>query len=84
MPSLVGAGISLSHIDIVVEDVRTKEELDHRGVEPIDPFGYRIPGRLPRTYAAPVEGVGEVALAAVDLRTQSHLSLSTQPGNETW
>ncbi|MCX5013750.1 ATP-binding protein [Streptomyces sp. NBC_00555] len=54
------------HIDLVVEDVRTKEELDHRGVEPIDPFGYRIPGRAgyPRTYTAPMEGVGEVALQA--------------------
>ncbi|HEY9326880.1 MAG TPA: ATP-binding protein [Streptomyces sp.] len=54
------------NIDIVVEDVRTKEELDHRGVEPIDPFGYRVPGRagFPRTYAAPVQGVGEVALTA--------------------
>ncbi|MFD4033661.1 ATP-binding protein [Streptomyces sp. NPDC058637] len=54
------------HVDIVVEDVTTKEELDHRGVEPIDPFGYRIPGRAgyPRTYTAPVEGVGEVALTA--------------------
>ncbi|WP_329025536.1 ATP-binding protein [Streptomyces sp. NBC_01423] len=54
------------NIDIVVEDVRTKEELDHRGVEPIDPFGYRVPGRAgyPRTYAAPVEGVGGVELTA--------------------
>ncbi|MFE2039501.1 ATP-binding protein, partial [Streptomyces sp. NPDC059477] len=54
------------HVDIVVEDVHTREELDHRGVEPIDPFGYRVPGRAgyPRTYAAPVEGVGEVALHA--------------------
>lgn len=54
------------NIDIVVEDVRTKEELDHRGVEPIDPFGYRIPGRagFPRTYTAPVEGVGGVELTA--------------------
>ncbi|MEU9206905.1 ATP-binding protein [Streptomyces sp. NPDC048415] len=54
------------HIDIVVEDVRTREELDHRGVEPIDPFGYRIPGRAgyPRTYTAPVEGVGGVTLTA--------------------
>ncbi|WP_330238903.1 ATP-binding protein [Streptomyces sp. NBC_00525] len=54
------------NIDIVVEDVRTREELDHRGVEPIDPFGYRVPGRAgyPRTYSAPVEGVGEVALSA--------------------
>ncbi|MFJ6519111.1 ATP-binding protein [Streptomyces filamentosus] len=54
------------HIDIVVEDVRTREELDHRGVEPIDPFGYRIPGRagFPRTYTAPVEGVGALELTA--------------------
>ncbi|WP_019886662.1 ATP-binding protein [Streptomyces purpureus] len=54
------------HIDIVVEDVRTREELDHRGVEPIDPFGYRIPGRagFPRTYTAPVEGLGDVELTA--------------------
>ncbi|MFD7066840.1 ATP-binding protein [Streptomyces sp. NPDC059913] len=54
------------NIDIVVEDVRTKEELDHRGVEPIDPFGYRLPGKAgyPREYTAPVEGVGDVALTA--------------------
>lgn len=54
------------HIDIVVEDVHKREELDHRGVEPIDPFGYRVPGRagFPRTYTAPVEGVGDVALTA--------------------
>jgi hypothetical protein len=54
------------HIDIVVEDVRTREELDHRGVETIDPFGYRIPGRagFPRLYTAPVEGVGELQLTA--------------------
>ncbi|MEU1492635.1 ATP-binding protein [Streptomyces sp. NPDC005776] len=54
------------NIDIVVEDVRTKEELDHRGVEPIDPFGYRVPGRagFPRTYTAPVQGVGDVPLTA--------------------
>ncbi|MGC0403064.1 hypothetical protein RKD27_005708 [Streptomyces sp. SAI-126] len=54
------------HIDIVVEDVHTREELDHRGVEPIDPFGYRIPGRagFPRTYVAPVVGVGDIPLTA--------------------
>lgn len=54
------------NIDIVVEDVRTTEELDHRGVEPIDPFGYRVPGRagFPRTYTAPVQGVGDVELTA--------------------
>jgi hypothetical protein len=54
------------HLDIVVEDVHTREELDHRGVEPIDPFGYRVPGRAcyPRTYVAPVESVGDVELTA--------------------
>ncbi|GGZ52410.1 hypothetical protein GCM10010387_53360 [Streptomyces inusitatus] len=54
------------HIDIVVEDVRTREELDHRGVEAIDPFGYRVPGQagFPRTYKAPVEGIGDVSLTA--------------------
>ncbi|MHB9851447.1 ATP-binding protein [Streptomyces krungchingensis] len=53
-------------IDIVVEDAHTREELDHRGVEPIDPFGYRVPGKAgyPRTYRAPVEGAGEVAMTA--------------------
>lgn len=47
------------NIDIVVEDVRTKDELDHRGVEPVDPFGYRVPGRAgyPRPFTAPVEGL---------------------------
>ncbi|MEU3303739.1 ATP-binding protein [Streptomyces sp. NPDC006678] len=54
------------HIDVVVEDVRTREELDHRGVEPIDPFGYRIPGRAgyPRTFKAPVEGISALTLTA--------------------
>ncbi|MCL7381389.1 ATP-binding protein [Streptomyces sp. 35G-GA-8] len=54
------------HVDIVVQDVRTREELDHRGVEPIDPFGYRIPGRsgYPRTYTAPIEGAGDVSMTA--------------------
>ncbi|MEE1752330.1 ATP-binding protein [Streptomyces sp. SP18CS02] len=54
------------HIDIVVEDVRTRDELDHRGIEAIDPFGYRVPGRpgYPRTYTAPVEGVGDVRMSA--------------------
>ncbi|MEV4329581.1 ATP-binding protein [Streptomyces sp. NPDC049597] len=54
------------NIDIVVEDVRTREELDHRGVEPIDPFGYRIPGQpgFPRRYTAPVEGIGNLEFTA--------------------
>ncbi|MGW1326603.1 ATP-binding protein [Streptomyces antibioticus] len=52
------------HIDVVVEDVHTREELDHRGIEPIDPFGYRIPGKpgYPRLFTAPVEGVGGVVM----------------------
>ncbi|MFD3517235.1 ATP-binding protein [Streptomyces sp. NPDC058657] len=54
------------HLDIAVEDVRTKEILDQRGVLPIDPFGYRVPGRAgyPRPLTAPVEGVGDVTLTA--------------------
>ncbi|MFD8916195.1 ATP-binding protein [Streptomyces sp. NPDC059569] len=54
------------YVDIVVQDVQTREELDHRGVEPIDPFGYRIPGRAgyPRTYTAPIEGAGDVSMTA--------------------
>ncbi|QLJ00195.1 ATP-binding protein [Streptomyces sp. NEAU-sy36] len=54
------------HIDIVVEDVNTREELDHRGIEPIDPFGYRVSGRsgYPRTYTAPIEGVGDMTMTA--------------------
>lgn len=63
------------NVDIVVEDVTTREELDHRGVEPIDPFGYRVSGRpgYPRTYTAPVEGVGEVPLTAHIWRPKSPL-----------
>lgn len=54
------------HIDIVVEDVHTREELDHRGIEPINPFGYRLPGRAgyPRTFTAPIESVGDVEMTA--------------------
>ncbi|MFE3737430.1 ATP-binding protein [Streptomyces sp. NPDC059134] len=54
------------YIDIVIQDVQTREELDHRGVEPIDPFGYRTAGRVgyPHTYTAPVQGVGDVPMTA--------------------
>ncbi|MEU2295011.1 ATP-binding protein [Streptomyces bacillaris] len=63
------------NVDIVVEDVATREELDHRGVEPIDPFGYRVSGRAgyPRTYTAPVEGIGGVSLTAHIWRPKSPL-----------
>ncbi|WP_455362233.1 ATP-binding protein [Streptomyces sp. SYSU K21746] len=62
------------HIDIVVEDVRTREELDHRGVLPIDPFGYRVPGKagFPRVFTAPIEGTG-------DLRITTHIWPAKSP-----
>ncbi|MFJ2741645.1 ATP-binding protein [Streptomyces sp. NPDC087440] len=54
------------HLDIAVEEVHTREILDQRAVLPIDPFGYRVPGKAgyPRTLTAPVEGVGDVTLTA--------------------
>ncbi|MFF2044330.1 ATP-binding protein [Kitasatospora sp. NPDC058170] len=54
------------HIDIVIEEATTREEHDHRPVEPIDPFGYRVPGKAgyPRKFTAPIEGIGDVALTA--------------------
>ncbi|MFD7414625.1 ATP-binding protein [Kitasatospora purpeofusca] len=53
-------------IDIAVENVRTGELLDSVEVEPLDPFNYKIPGKAgyPRTFTAPVEGVGDVKLTA--------------------
>ncbi|MFE6160099.1 ATP-binding protein [Streptomyces sp. NPDC056486] len=53
------------NIDIVVEHVDLPgEELEHIGVEPLDPFGYRITGRsgFPTVLTAPLEGVGDLAL----------------------
>ncbi|WP_030392519.1 ATP-binding protein [Kitasatospora purpeofusca] len=53
-------------IDIAVENVRTGELLDSVEVEPLDPFNYKVPGKAgyPRTFTAPVEGVGDVELTA--------------------
>lgn len=58
-------------VDIAVWDVSAGEgthgeEVDHIAVEPLDPFGYRVPGRAgyPREFVAPVEGVGNVPLSA--------------------
>ncbi|WP_326694827.1 ATP-binding protein [Streptomyces sp. NBC_01766] len=58
-------------LDIAVWDVGTDptgqgEEVDHTSVEPLDPFGYTVPGKAgyPRTFAALVEGVGTVQLGA--------------------
>lgn len=54
------------NIDIVVEDVHTREELDHNAVEALDPFNYRVPGKpgYPRVLTAPVEGIGDIKLTA--------------------
>lgn len=54
------------NIDIVIEDVHTGDELDHTGVEPLDPFNYRVPGKrgYPSEFTAPVEGIGELRLRA--------------------
>jgi hypothetical protein len=58
-------------VDIAVWDVSTGdgtlgEEVDHIAVEPLDPFGYKVPGKAgyPRCLAAPVQGVGEIHLTA--------------------
>ena len=53
-------------IDIAVENVHTRELLDSVEVEPLDPFHYKVPGKAgyPRTFTAPVEGVGDVKLTA--------------------
>ncbi|MEU6283818.1 ATP-binding protein [Streptomyces sp. NPDC047028] len=59
------------NLDIAVWDVSSGElgigeEVDHIAVEALDPFGYKVPGKAgyPRTFTAPVEGLGEVRLTA--------------------
>ncbi|MDR3079985.1 MAG: ATP-binding protein [Streptomyces sp.] len=56
-------------LDIAVWDVTGAgagfgEEVDHIAVEPLDPFGYKVPGSrgYPRVHTAPVEGTGDVEL----------------------
>ncbi|WP_435255697.1 ATP-binding protein [Streptomyces althioticus] len=58
-------------LDIAVWDISSAEgelgeEVDHIAVQALDPFGYRVPGkaRYPRTFTAPVEGLGDVQLTA--------------------
>ncbi|MEU9402289.1 ATP-binding protein [Streptomyces sp. NPDC048242] len=58
-------------LDIAVWDVTSGEngageEVDHIGVEALDPFGYKVPGKAgyPREFTAPVEGLGDVQLTA--------------------
>ncbi|MYX34362.1 ATP-binding protein [Streptomyces sp. SID8377] len=53
-------------LDIAVWDVETGDETDHISVEPLDPFGYKVPGKAgyPKVFTAPVEGVGDVRLEA--------------------
>ncbi|MFD5630527.1 ATP-binding protein [Streptomyces sp. NPDC127072] len=54
------------NIDIVVEHAHSREELEHIGVEPLDPFGYKSPGRrgYPSNFTAPVEGMGDLTFQA--------------------
>jgi hypothetical protein len=70
-------------LDIAVWDVDTGEETQHDPVEPLDPFGYRIPGAkgYPRTYRALVEGVGEVPLEAHVWPAKSRLAGYKQIGS---
>ncbi|MEV6593671.1 ATP-binding protein [Streptomyces acidicola] len=58
-------------LDIAVWDVSSGEshlgeEVDHIAVEPLDPFGYKVPGKggYPRKFTAPVEGLGDIRLTA--------------------
>lgn len=53
-------------LDIAVWDVETGEETDHISVDPLDPFGYKVPGKAgyPKKFTAAVEGAGDVELAA--------------------
>ncbi len=59
----ISAGLNL---DIAVWDVRSGDETDHISVAPLDPFGYKVPGRAgyPKVFTAPVEGVGDLTLKA--------------------
>lgn len=59
------------NLDIAVWDISSSEgelgeEVDHIAVQALDPFGYKVPGkaRYPRTFTAPVEGVGDIQLTA--------------------
>ncbi|MCM3296963.1 ATP-binding protein [Streptomyces pseudogriseolus] len=59
------------NLDIAVWDISSSEgelgeEVDHIAVQALDPFGYKVPGkaRYPRTFTAPVEGLGDIQLTA--------------------
>ncbi|WP_203349892.1 ATP-binding protein [Streptomyces sp. S-9] len=59
------------NLDIAVWDISSSEgelgeEVDHIAVQALDPFGYKVPGkaRYPRTFTAPIEGVGDIQLTA--------------------
>ncbi|MGA5710801.1 ATP-binding protein [Streptomyces cellulosae] len=59
------------NLDIAVWDISSAEgelgeEVDHIAVQALDPFGYKVPGkaRYPRTFTAPVEGLGDIQLTA--------------------
>ncbi|MCH0540464.1 ATP-binding protein [Streptomyces sp. MUM 203J] len=69
-------------LDIAVWDVSTGEETDHIAVDPLDPFGYKVPGRsgYPKKFLAPVERAGEVALEAHIWPAKSNLAGFRQIG----
>ncbi|MCG3040452.1 ATP-binding protein [Streptomyces sp. S1A] len=70
-------------LDIAVWDVSTGEEVDHNSVDPLDPFGYKVPGKAgyPKKFTAPVEGVGQVTLEAHIWPAKSNLAGFRQIGS---
>ncbi|MFD6417926.1 ATP-binding protein [Streptomyces sp. NPDC060194] len=73
------------NLDIAVWDIETGDEVDHTAVEPLDPFGYKVPGKpgYPRKFTAQIEGVGPVALEAHVWPAKSKApGFSTGPVNE--
>jgi len=70
-------------LDIAVWDAVAEEETDQIGVDPLDPFAYRVPGRAgyPRKYVARVEGLGQVDLEAHIWPARSKLAGFRQIGS---
>ncbi|WP_406861155.1 ATP-binding protein [Streptomyces sp. HUAS MG47] len=69
-------------LDIAVWDVSTGEETDHIGVDALDPFGYKVPGKpgYPKKFLTSMEGVGDVALEAHVWPAKSNLAGFRQIG----
>ncbi|MEU0822488.1 ATP-binding protein [Streptomyces mirabilis] len=69
-------------LDIAVWDVAARQETDHISVDPLDPFGYKVPGKTgyPKKFTAPVEGLGCVDLEAHIWPAKSNLAGFRQIG----